>query len=67
MLNLFNGFAFKKILELTRLIELQLDDTFISLRYKKIIMGVGGIVVITFLFCMALMIVIEIIERMYDY
>jgi len=26
-------------------------------------MGVGGIVVITFLFCMALMIVIEIIER----
>ncbi len=63
MLNLFNGFAFKKILELTRLIELQLDDTFISLRYKKIIMGVGGIVVITFLFCMALMIVIEIIER----
>ena len=63
MLNLFNGFAFKKILELTRLIELQLDDTFISLRYKKIIMGVGGIVVITFLFCMALMIVIEIIKR----
>ena len=63
MLNLFNGFAFKKILELTRLIELQLDDTFISLRYKKIIMGVGGIVVITFLFCMALMIVIEIVER----
>ena len=63
MLNLFNGFAFKKMLELTRLIELQLDDTFISLRYKKIIMGVGGIVVITFLFCMALMIVIEIIER----
>jgi hypothetical protein len=33
------------------------------LKYKKIIMGVGGIVVITFLFCMALMIVIEIIER----
>ena len=56
-------FELKKTLDLTLLIELQLDDTFISLNYKKIIMGVGGIVVTTFLFCMALMIVIEIIER----
>ena len=42
----------------------QVDAKINVLKLKKTVMGVGGIVVVTFLFCLAILLIVEIKERL---